>query len=62
MVFVLAGNGKEAVKKFPGYYIESCPEGAGVNITTTMKSIGIDLEWPPKRYAYQVVLAGKKNK
>ena len=34
------------------------PEGAGVNVTETMKSIGIDLQWPPVTKTYQIVLAG----
>ncbi len=34
------------------------PEATGVNVTATMKSIGIELEWPPKTITYQVVLAG----
>ncbi len=37
-----------------------CPEGCGVNVTKTMKQLGIKLEWPPIRYAYQVVLIGHK--
>ena len=40
----------------------TCPEAAGVNVTATMASIDIDLEWPPVTVAYQVALAGiKKN-
>jgi hypothetical protein len=35
----------------------SIPEAHGVNVTETMKSIGHDLEWPPKTVAYQVALA-----
>lgn len=38
--------------------IVSCPEACGVNVTETMKAVGIELEWPPKRYAYQVALVG----
>ena len=49
---------KRFLREYRGYYIESCPEGAGVNITETMKQVGIELEWPPKNYSYQVVLAG----
>ena len=45
----------------PGLVIARCPEGAGVNITATMKQIGIELEWPPQHWAYQVVLAGRKS-
>ena len=34
------------------------PEGAGVDVTATMKTIGTQLEWPPVIKTYQVVLAG----
>lgn len=35
-----------------------CPEAQGVDVTATMKEVGIELEWPPKTVAYQIVLAG----
>ena len=41
--------------------IVDCPEGCGVNVTETMKQLNIELEWPPKIYAYQVVLIGHKK-
>ena len=41
------------------FIISNTPEAAGVNMTATMKAIGINLEWPPKVFAYQIVLAGK---
>lgn len=44
--------------KHPHYSIVACPEGAGVNLTETMKNAGIILEWPPVNYTYQIVLAG----
>jgi len=44
--------------KHPHYSIISCPEGAGVNLTETMKRAGIELEWPPVNYTYQIALAG----
>lgn len=34
------------------------PEACGVDVTATMKLIGIDLEWPPVNVAYQVALVG----
>jgi len=34
------------------------PEGAGVNVTATMESVGIMLEWPPRTSAYQVAFVG----
>jgi len=35
------------------------PEALGVDITATMRSIGIELEWPPRIKTYQVALAGE---
>jgi predicted metal-binding protein len=40
------------------YSVERCPEAMGVNVTETLKQIGIELEWPPKTVTYQVALAG----
>lgn len=34
------------------------PEARGINVTETMRSIGIELEWPPRTVTYQVALAG----
>lgn len=34
------------------------PEACGVNVTETMKRIGIELEWPPRDKAYQVAVVG----
>ena len=45
---------------FRDYYIISCPEGSGTNLTETMKQIKIEIEWPPVNYTYQIVLAGIK--
>lgn len=36
----------------------TCPEACGVNVTATMKGVGVELEWPPKQFAYQVALMG----
>lgn len=54
---------KEELKKFwrgQDYYyrVLTCPEACGVDVTKTMRTIGIGLEWPPKNYTYQVALAG----
>jgi hypothetical protein len=35
-----------------------CPEACGVDVTATMRKVGIELEWPPTIYAYQVALVG----
>jgi len=53
---------KEIIQSFlktnPNFYICKTPEAIGVNLTATMKTIGIELEWLPKHYAYQIALAG----
>lgn len=36
------------------------PEACGVDVTSTVAEIGIKLEWPPVRWAYQVALLGTK--
>lgn len=41
--------------------VPSSPEAMGVNVTQTMASAGIHLEWPPEKVAYQVALAGIKK-
>ena len=43
----------------PNYCVLYPPESHGVNVTGTMKRIGIELEWPPMNFAYQVAIAGK---
>ena len=37
-----------------------CPEAMGVNVTETMKNVGIILEWPPETVTYQIVIAGSR--
>ncbi len=53
---------KKEVKKFliefPNYKIIDTPEAQGVNVTQTMKNVGIILQFPPKTITYQIVLAG----
>lgn len=41
-----------------GLQIVPTPEACGVNVTGTMRQINVELEWPPRTIAYQVVLAG----
>lgn len=38
--------------------VETCPEAMGVNVTATMASIGVELEWPLVTRAVQVALLG----
>ena len=50
-----------------GYYLQgrgvwkvtTCPEAMGVNVTETMKKIGIELEWPPKKIVRKVAMFGQ---
>ena len=34
------------------------PEAGGVDVTATMKKIGVNLEWPPEHMVYLVALVG----
>ena len=53
---------REIVRRFlqehPRCEIVYCPEACGVDVTATMASIGVHLEWPPVAVAYHVALAG----
>lgn len=35
-----------------------CPEACGVNVTATMKTIGVILEWPPVNIVRKIALVG----
>ena len=57
----LKSNIKLFLKEYPQLIVVNCPEAQGVDITATMASIGIYLEWSPVDFTYQVVLAGHPN-
>jgi len=40
------------------WLIETTPEAFGCNVTETMRTVGIELPWPPREYAYHVAIAG----
>lgn len=40
------------------YVVNTVPEAMGVNVTETMKRVGVELEWPPVNVAYQIAMAG----
>jgi len=48
----------EFLETRPAYRAEFTPEAMGVNVTATLKAAGIVLEWPPRKRAAQVALAG----
>jgi len=37
------------------------PEAMGVNVTATMKIVGVLLEWPPKKRVMKIAFVGTKN-
>ena len=45
----------------PGLTVVHTPEAQGVNLTETMRRVGIELEWPPVTKTYQIVLAGNQR-
>lgn len=49
---------RRMITEAPYMTVTECPEAMGVNVTATMAQAGEVLEWPPKKYAVQVALAG----
>ena len=43
------------------WLVETTPEAMGCDVTATMKSVGVDLEWPPAGVAHHVALAGTSS-
>ena len=62
----LKGMIKEFQENFmmTGYSVVTTPEAMGVDVTKTMATVGVVLEWPPVNFTYQVALAAwrKDNK
>ncbi len=48
-------------QKHSNYKVIKVPEAAGVNVTATMKTIGIKVEWHPVNFTYQVAIVGKEK-
>lgn len=48
----------EFLREHPGYEVTTCPEATGLNVTSTLRGLGIEIEWPPTKWALQVALAG----
>jgi hypothetical protein len=57
----LEGRIKQFQFEYPEFTVTRCPEAMGVNVTETLKSAGIELEWPPRVWAYQIAMAGIKS-
>ena len=38
--------------------VTDCPEAMGVDVTATMKEVGIILEWPPKKIVRKIAFIG----
>jgi hypothetical protein len=43
------------------YSVDTCPEAGAVNVTETLRLIGISLEWPPRYRAIQVAIATRNK-
>lgn len=50
------------LRLYSGYVVDPTPEAAGVNVTATLKAVGIELEWPPEKIVRQVALAYQRRK
>lgn len=42
----------------PRLGVTRCPEAMGLNVTETLRAAGIEIEWPPTKWALQVAMAG----
>ena len=41
--------------------VTDCPEAMGVDVTATMKEVGIILEWPPKKIVRKIAFIGTRK-
>jgi len=55
---VLRDEVEAFLREHPGLHVLTCPEACGVDVTETMRSVGVELQWPPLTLAYHVALAG----
>lgn len=44
-----------------GFEYTTCPEAMGVNLTATMRNVGVHLEWPPRNTTRLIYLAGVRK-
>jgi len=45
-----------------GFELASNPEAMGIDVTSTMKRIGVHLEWPPKKIVRKIYLLGARKR
>lgn len=45
----------EPVRPWTALY---CPEAMGVNVTETMRNVGVELEWPPENIVRKIAIVG----
>lgn len=43
-----------------GLHVCAVPEAMGVDVTATMRAVGIELEWPVRTRAYQIVFMARR--
>jgi hypothetical protein len=49
---------QEFARRYPEYNVTVTPEAMGVNVTATLRTAGIILEWPPQRIVLRLSLVG----
>ena len=49
------------LEEFGPHEVVRCPEAMGLDVTATMRLVGVELEWPPLERAAQVALAGTRR-
>jgi hypothetical protein len=57
----IAAGCQPRLRDSQGFFYTTCPEAMGVNVTATMKNVGVRLEWPPKEITRLIYLAGVKK-
>ena len=42
------------------WQVTYCPEAMGINVTETMRQLGIELEWPPVNIVRKIAIVGRR--
>jgi len=49
-------------REHAGYAVDTCPEAGGVDVTATMRLVGVELDWPPVSIVVHVALAAVEKR
>lgn len=55
----LRGHINAFLEEHSDMVVLTCPEACGVDVGSTVKSLGIELDWPPQSTVYQIAVAGE---